>query len=161
MILIIGGVKSGKSIFALDLAMKHPPPRAFLATAEPFNEEMKAKIRAHKEKRGDAFEIFEEPVQIYRILPKLHHNIIVIDCITTWLGNIFHRDLDPDREFERLLHSLSNKEIIVSNEVGCGVIPSSKLARRYAEKLGIFNKKLAERAQMVFLMTAGIERRIK
>ena len=161
LVLILGGVKSGKSTYALALARKHSEPRAFLATAEPFDPEMKKRIERHQESRGDGFELFEEPLDISGILPKLNHNVIVVDCLTVWLANLYHHNQDITKEEERLLDNLNGREIFVSNEIGWGVIPESTLARDYAERLAKLNQKLARRAKAVYLMVAGIAVKIK
>ena len=161
MVLILGGVKSGKSTYALTLARGYPEPRAFLATAEPFDPEMKQRIERHQKSRGTDFELFEEPVNISGILPGLSHNVIVVDCLTVWLANLYHRNLDIAKETQRLADNLTGREILVSNEVGWGVIPESALARDYAERLAKLNQQLAQKAEKVYLMVAGIATRIK
>ena len=161
MVLILGGVKSGKSTYALTLGLEYPKPRAFLATAEPFDSEMKKRIERHQLSRGDGFELFEEPVDISGILPKLDHNVIVVDCLTVWLANLYHHNLDTTKESERLLGNLTGREIFVSNEVGWGIIPESASVRDYAERLARLNQKLAQKAEKVYLMTAGIAVKIK
>ena len=161
MVLILGGVKSGKSTYALTLALEYRKPRAFLATAEPFDPEMKKRIERHKESRGDDFELFEEPVNIGSFLPGLSHNVIVVDCLTVWLANLYHHNLDITKEAECLLGNLTGREIFVSNEVGWGIIPESALARDYAERLAKLNQKLAQKAENVYLMVAGIATKIK
>ena len=161
MVLIVGGVKSGKSTYALTLALKHPKPRAFLATAEPFDPEMQRRIKRHQESRGEGFELFEEPVDISGVLSGLHHRVIVVDCLTVWLGNLYHYRRDVVKETENLLDRLTGREIFVSNEVGCGVIPGSAQVREYAERLAVLNRELAQKAETVYLMTAGIAVKIK
>jgi adenosylcobinamide kinase/adenosylcobinamide-phosphate guanylyltransferase len=162
MILITGGIKSGKSSYALSLARKFNN-KAFVATGEPFDEEMRLRIAKHKLERGDEFDTFEEPVRIYDVIQEIKdkYDVILIDCMTTWLGNIFHYSLDPDQETEKLLASISGKEIIVTNEVGFGLIPADKTARLYTEKLGLLNLRLARKAQEVYLVVSGIPVRIK
>jgi len=161
LVLILGGVKSGKSFYALTLALEYQKPRAFLATAEPFDSEMKQRIERHQESRGDNFELFEEPVNICDLLPKLSHNVIVVDCFTIWLSNLYHRNLDVTKETERLLNNLTGREILVSNEIGWGVISESALVRDYTERLAKLNQKLAQKAEKVYLMVAGIATKIK
>ncbi|MBM7581615.1 adenosylcobinamide kinase/adenosylcobinamide-phosphate guanylyltransferase [Caldicoprobacter guelmensis] len=162
MILITGGIKSGKSSFALSLAKKFNK-KAFVATGEPFDEEMRLRIARHKLERGSEFDTFEEPIKIYDVIQQIKDNydVILVDCMTTWLGNIFHYNKDPEQEMEKLLASVSGKEIIVTNEVGFGLIPVDKTARLYTEKLGQLNLKLAHRAQEVFLVVSGIPIKIK
>ncbi len=161
MILILGGVKSGKSSYALTLSLEYPKPRAFLATAEPFDAEMKQRIERHQESRGNDFELFEEPINLSGLLPKLNHKVILVDCLTVWIGNLYHYGLNAEKEIRHLTDSLTGREIIVSNEVGCGIIPESVLAREYAEKLAKLNQSIAQKAEKVYLMVAGIATRLK
>ncbi|MFH0796681.1 MAG: bifunctional adenosylcobinamide kinase/adenosylcobinamide-phosphate guanylyltransferase [Candidatus Omnitrophota bacterium] len=161
MVLILGGIKSGKSAYALQLAEKHPKPRAFLATAEPFDPEMKARIERHKKNRGNEYELFEEPVHIQGILSRLQHRVVVVDCLTVWLANLYHHGLDVDREITKLSGALTGKEIFVSNEVGWGVVPEQALTREYVEHLAELNREMARRAEKVYLMVAGIPVEIK
>ncbi len=162
MILITGGIKSGKSSYALSLAREFNK-KAFVATGETFDEEMRLRIAKHKLERGDEFDTFEEPVRIYDVIQEIKdkYDVILVDCMTTWLGNVFHYGLDPDEEVEKLLASISGKEIIVTNEVGFGLIPADKTARLYTEKLGLLNLRLARKAQEVYLVVSGIPVRIK
>ncbi|HEX29775.1 TPA: adenosylcobinamide kinase/adenosylcobinamide phosphate guanyltransferase, partial [Candidatus Poribacteria bacterium] len=106
MILILGGVKSGKSSFALRKALEHPEPRAFVATAEPIDEEMQARIERHRRERGDLFETFEEPLELPALLKRLsQYNVVVVDCLTTWLGNLYHHRMDVERYSDELISS--------------------------------------------------------
>ena len=162
MILILGGVKSGKSSFALRKALEHPEPRAFVATAEPIDEEMQARIERHRRERGDLFETFEEPLELPALLKRLsRYNVVVVDCLTTWLGNLYHHGMDVERYSDELISSLNGNEVIVSNEVGLGVIGADPLTRSYVESLGRLNARLAQVADEVYMMIAGIEMRIK
>lgn len=162
MILITGGIKSGKSSYALSLARKHSN-KAFVATGEAFDEEMRLRIAKHKLERGNEFDTFEEPVKIYDVIQKIKdkYDVILVDCMTTWLGNIFHYGFDPDEEIEKLLASISGNEIIVTNEIGFGLIPVDRSARLYTEKLGLLNLKLAHKAEEVYLVVSGIPVKIK
>ncbi len=166
MILLTGGVKCGKSSKALEFALRYKK-RAFLATGVPFDEEMVRRIERHKEERKDLFDTYEEPVKIYEVIEKIKNNydVIVIDCMTTWLGNLFyHFENDLERiqqEIEKFLNSLSGKEIIITNEVGLGVIPADRVSRKYVDTLGILNSKLALLSDEVYLMISGIGVKIK
>ena len=162
MILITGGVKSGKSRFALKLA-KGFKKKAFIATGVPFDEEMKRRIEKHKAERGRGFGEYEEPVNLGTLLRKISskYDVIRIDCMTTWLGNLFHYKVDLEEKVSEFIESLSGKEIIITNEVGFGIIPSDKTTREYAEELGKLNSRLASLADEVYLMVCGIEVKIK
>ncbi|HID57522.1 TPA: bifunctional adenosylcobinamide kinase/adenosylcobinamide-phosphate guanylyltransferase [Candidatus Poribacteria bacterium] len=162
MILILGGVKSGKSSFALRKALEHPEPRALVATGEPIDEEMRARIEKHRRERGDLFETFEEPVELPTLLKRLsRYSVVVVDCLTTWLGNLYHYGIDVGRYSDELISSLNGNEVIVTNEVGLGVIGAEPLTRSYVESLGRLNARLARVADEVYMMIAGIEVRIK
>ncbi len=162
MILITGGIRSGKSRFALELALKMGEKRAFVATALPIDEEMKSRIEKHRRERGDLFETFEEPIEVPRVLQKLRdYDVVVVDCLTVWLGNLFYYSLDVDTYIRDLLESVSGNEIFVTNEVGMGVIPADAFSRRYVEKLGELNSRLANFADEVYLMVSGLRVKLK
>lgn len=157
MILITGGEKSGKSTYALRLALERGSRRAFVATAEAFDDEMRARIKHHKEERGDLFETIEEPVEIPSILRRLSsYDVVLVDCMTTWLGNLMYYKRDLSAMKDELLTSISGNEIIVTNEVGMGIIPLEASARAYVEDLGRLNAALAQRAERVIFMVAGL-----
>ena len=165
MILITGGVKSGKSTFALRKALEYEK-RAFLATGVPFDDEMKVRIQRHKEERGELFDTFEEPVNVADVLKEIdgRYNVILFECLTTYLGNLFYYGIDVQKELEKLINvliSMKSEVIVVTNEVGWGIIPDNELSRKYAEILGRTNTKLASIAKEVYAVIAGIEVRIK
>ncbi len=164
-ILILGGVKSGKSRLALTLAEKFPLPRIYVATAEPFDEEMQEKIRRHREERDASWETIEAPLELVEALNiGENYNVCLVDCLTVWLGNLWYHGRDLKREKRRLLSLLSRFKtnvILVSNEVGLGVIPAQKDVRRYAEALGDLNQELAKLCHRVYLVVAGLPLLIK
>lgn len=157
MILITGGEKSGKSTYALRLALERGSRRAFVATAEALDDEMRARIKHHKEERGDLFETIEEPVEVPSTLRRLSsYDVVLIDCMTTWLGNLMYYKRDLSAMKDELLTSVSGNEIIVTNEVGMGIIPLEASTRAYVEDLGRLNAALAQRAERVIFMVAGL-----
>ncbi len=157
--LVTGGVKSGKSTRALELAASFAEPRSFLATALAFDDEMRAKIARHRDERRGAFDTVEEP---YRIDVAVRENMIV-DCVPMWLNNMFfsERENEIDEVLASFLERLPANVVIVTNETGWGVIPADALSRRYGERLGRVNAALARAADVVELMVAGIPVRIK
>jgi len=161
MILITGGVKSGKSTLALELARKSSAPRLFIATSVPFDAEMTRKIARHKKERGNGFILREEPCDIHKPLKTGGVNVTLIDCVTTWVSNLIYYKKDLNKYFKNFLGSLRGNEIIVTNEVGLGIIPADGLSREYLNRLGNINKLLAARADEVYLMVSGIKVRIK
>ncbi|MDX9827034.1 MAG: bifunctional adenosylcobinamide kinase/adenosylcobinamide-phosphate guanylyltransferase [Spirochaetia bacterium] len=151
--LITGGVKSGKSSFALSLAEEFSEPRYFLATAEAFDDEMKARIARHKEERAERFTTIEEPLEIAQ---KLRENII-LDCLPLWLNNMFHygRESSLDKSVDSLIAKLPENIVLVTNEIGMGFIPADPLSRRYGDALGRLNARIATSCDRVILMVAG------
>lgn len=157
MILITGGERSGKSTYAMRIALERGTRRAFVATAEPFDDEMRARIKHHREERGSLFETIEEPVEIPTVLRRCaSYDVVLIDCMTTWLGNLMHYQRDIVTMKDELLASVSGNEVFVTNEVGMGIIPMDASTRLYVEELGRLNTALAQRADQVIFMVAGL-----
>ncbi len=170
--LLTGGIRSGKSRYALDLAGQsgRPGPNYFLATAEPLDEEMKLRITRHQEERSGHFVTVEEPLFLGKAIQKAggEAGIILVDCLTVWVGNLMHHfESQPPRvrdEIEAFLGAVSLRGadmIFVTNEVGLGLIPQNPLARRYTDELGKLNQELAKICDEVIFMVSGIPARIK
>jgi adenosylcobinamide kinase / adenosylcobinamide-phosphate guanylyltransferase len=166
-VFVIGGARSGKSTFALEKAGSFPGKKAYIATAEPLDDEMKKRIERHRVERGGDWETFEEPVKIARVLKEMGSgfNAAVIDCLTLWLSNLLLGTEDPEEEIESFLASLGcgghPPLFVVSNEVGMGIVPDNALSRRFRDLAGHLNQKVAAIADEVYLVTAGIPVRIK
>lgn len=161
MVLITGGVKSGKSSLALTLARQQPAPRVFIATGVAMDDEFKQRIEIHRRERGADFILHEEPTEIMRPLEHVKAGVYVIDCITLWVNNLLYYKHNTDEYCGKLITALTGREIIVTNEVGWGVIPDNALSRQYIDTLGAVNKALAQHADTVYLMASGIPMRIK
>ncbi len=158
-VLITGGVKSGKSSFALELAGNWMGNLHFLATATAFDKEMEDKIRRHQEERDPRFITVEEPLHIEKyIKPQM-----VLDCVTLWMNNIFFNEMEGEWEaiLGSFLRDMDRETIIVSNETGFGNIPPDRISRRYNNALGTANKMIAGAVDEVYLMVAGIPLRVK
>jgi adenosylcobinamide kinase / adenosylcobinamide-phosphate guanylyltransferase len=162
---ITGPSRSGKTNLALQLALRYPPPRVYLATAQALDEEMALRIRRHREERAGYFETFEEPLRLTHLLGSLDqsYSVVIIDCLTLWLNNLmagFGEDLDSLRqEAFRLVEffkSFSIPTMIISNEVGWGIVPDNPLARKFRDLSGNLNQDLAAVADQVILTVAGI-----
>ena len=165
-ILIIGGAKSGKSRYALSICRNIEKRHIFLATAQPIDEEMKEKIRRHKEERGSEWITVEEPVYITERIRELDKEdaIILLDCLTLWMNNLLIYNADVEGEINRLIDTFSNIKgtiIIVSNEVNMGIVPMDELSRKYRDLLEYTNQQIAHLADKVILMVAGIPVTIK
>jgi adenosylcobinamide kinase / adenosylcobinamide-phosphate guanylyltransferase len=158
-VLITGGVKSGKSSYALRIAEKWQGIKYFLATAVAFDDEMTSKILRHREERDPGFVTIEEPVFIDRHV----QGPMILDCVTLWMNNIFFKEME-DRWEQILgcfLKRMHQDTIIVSNETGLGNIPADSMTRRYNNTLGNANKMIAGVVDDAFLMVSGMPLRIK
>ena len=174
-IFIIGGARSGKSSFALKEASTIPGKKAYIATAEALDSEMKVRIERHKKDRGNNWDTYEEPLKIIDILSdiKTKYDVVVIDCLTLWLSNLVSRNSDIIYEIEKFINALritpayrtgrhyALRIYIVSNEVGMGIVPDNEMAREFRDMTGVLNQKIAETADEVYLVTAGIPIKIK
>jgi len=161
-ILVTGGIKSGKSTFALQKSLNRNGNRLFIATAESIDEEMETRIMKHKKERGDTHTTIEEPLNIADILKtSKQYKSVVIDCMTTWLGNLYHYKKDVNLFVKQFIKNLNGNEIIVTNEVGLSVIPFEKETRCYVEDLGKLNTKLAQISSETYLLVSGIAVKIK
>lgn len=173
-VLVTGGVRSGKSSWALEQANSNLlANKVFIATAEPFDDEMQLRITNHRNERGAGWSTLEEPENLAAAVNSLKDNsVAVIDCCTVWLGNIWHSsDSDPDTltsKVDSFLDSLCSWKsraegvlYIVSNEVGWGIVPLDESVRRYRDTIGKLNQNIARIADNVYLCVAGIAVSIK
>ncbi len=166
-IFVLGGAKSGKSAFALAKAEAFQGRKAYIATAQPLDDEMRERIRKHRDQRGKDWETFEEPREMARVLNEVGvgYSAAVIDCLTLWLSNLLPGTEDPDGEIGTLLSALRYGDhppfFVVSNEVGMGIVPDNALARRFRDLAGRLNQEVAAIADEVYLVTAGIPLKIK
>ena len=194
---IIGGARSGKSSYALELGAGLPGRKGFIATAEAFDEEMKERISLHQKTRPLEWETIEEPVDIGKRLQDIAglYDVVIVDCLTLWLSNMLGReeDSEPPKEnknpplppfrkggmggFDRgfsderikaeiehltsVLKDVSYNSIVVSNEVGQGIVPENKVARLFRDMSGWMNREIASVAEEVYLVTCGIPLKIK
>ncbi len=156
--LVLGGARSGKSSYAESLAKD---PRYYIATAQAFDEEMRERIAKHQMQRGKNWTTYDAPLDLVDTIKHADQprSFILVDCITLWLSNILMEELDWEREVENLVMELGAIKadiVIVSNEVGLGIVPDNKLSRIFRDAQGIANQAIAEIAETVVLMTAGI-----
>ena len=163
--LIIGGAASGKSVFAENLVMSSGQTRSYIATAQAFDDEMAAKVVKHKSQRGTEWHTYEEPYTPWDVLVKLTpSNIALLDCATFWLSNIMMGEQDLKVEKAKLfdgIRSCQGSIVIVTNEVGQGVVPDNKLARAFRQQQGELNQELAALSDLVVLVTAGLPLTLK
>ncbi|MBW2632120.1 MAG: bifunctional adenosylcobinamide kinase/adenosylcobinamide-phosphate guanylyltransferase [Deltaproteobacteria bacterium] len=169
-IFITGGARSGKSDFAQDMAEKIEGKRLFLATAQAFDEEMEERIQKHREQRGDRWNTIEEPLYIGNAIRSVlgQYKTILVDCLTVWMSNLLMEYPNQNEKISEIvddfffsLDELEEKIIIVSNEVGMGIVPDNKLARDYRDRLGFLNQRMAGRADEVYALLSGIPVKVK
>ncbi|MDA8326447.1 MAG: bifunctional adenosylcobinamide kinase/adenosylcobinamide-phosphate guanylyltransferase [Nitrospiraceae bacterium] len=168
LIFVLGGARSGKSGFALKECDRLKGRKAFIATADvkTLDEEMKARVEAHKRERGAEWESFEEPVNLPGLIERIgaQYDAVLIDCLTLWLSNLFLKKADVPGDSARLLRAIKGAKgtvFAVSNEVGMGIVPDSPLGRAFRDGAGRLNQLMAGGADRVYLVTAGIPGRIK
>jgi len=158
--LVIGGASSGKSAEAERLVVASGLLRTYVATAQVFDDEMRAKIAAHRDMRGAGWTTIEEPLDLAPTLAAATAGeVILIDCATLWLTNHILADNDVDAAADTLLAALRKcaaPVVIVSNEVGAGIVPENALARRFRTGQGRLNQRLAAQADRVVTVIAGL-----
>ena len=176
--LIIGGTRSGKSSFAMQIASRYHGV-CYVATAnlaqisQTNDDEMLQRIKKHQENRPDNWKTIEAPLELDKVVSGLNgeYDVILIDCITIYISNMLLGDLTAAEKEEYIIEAIKRlcvvcKEIspniiIVTNEVGYGIVPDNPLARKFRDVSGYVNQLIAKEADNVFLVTAGIETKIK
>jgi adenosylcobinamide kinase/adenosylcobinamide-phosphate guanylyltransferase len=167
LILIGGGSRSGKSSHALELARARGPRLAFIATAQAFDQEMVDRIRRHRAERDPSFETFEEPANVSTLIREIgpRFDAIVVDCLTLWLSNLMLAEgEDLDHAMDDLVNAAQASPascILVTNEVGCGIVPENALARRFRDLAGTLNQRCGRAATEAYLMAFGFTVRLK
>ncbi len=158
--LVLGGASSGKSTFAEGLVTATARPRVYIATAQAWDSEMQRKIAQHREARGPDWRTVEVPRDLSNALRDVTQNeVVLIDCATLWLTNQLLAEADLDAAETGLIEALGTcpaPVVVVSNEVGLGLVPDSPLGRRFRDAQGHLNQRLAERADLVVLVAAGL-----
>jgi adenosylcobinamide kinase / adenosylcobinamide-phosphate guanylyltransferase len=168
-IFILGGARSGKSSFAVDLATQQSKRIVFVATAIGIDREMKQRIRAHKESRPEHWLTIEAPYDIGLVLQKLPAGtkLVIIDCLTIFITNLIMKNLTDGMIIKKLsdLFAFIKRSgftaIIVSNEVGLGLVPNTKLGRRFRDLAGCINKLAAQAADQAYFLVSGIPLTLK
>lgn len=159
--LVLGGARSGKSRFAEKLCADAAEQRIYIATGRAGDEEMRARIEAHKARRGAGWKTVEAPLDPAGAL-RAHDGeaqVFLVECLTLWLNNLMHEGRDIAAETGILLETLAQlgaPVVLVANEVGLGIVPDNKLAREFRDSAGLLNQAIAGQADQVILMTAGL-----
>jgi adenosylcobinamide kinase/adenosylcobinamide-phosphate guanylyltransferase len=168
-ILVTGGARSGKSRFAERLAERFDPMRGYLATGQPGDAEMAERIARHRGRRGSEWQTVEEPLEVTKALTANDgcFSVVLLDCVTLWLSNLlFHCQgvAEPLEQVARLTESFATLKtplIIVTNEVGMGIVPEHPLARSFRDLAGEANEMIAANADEVYVTISGLPLKLK
>ena len=159
--LVLGGARSGKSRHAEALIETGAPKSLYLATAEPLDDEMRQRIAAHRARRGPRWTTLEEPLALVPALAAAARpeRPVLVDCLTLWLSNLIHAERDVAAEIDALaaaLPHLAGPVMLVANEVGLGIVPSTPLARAFRDHAGRLNRDIAACCDRVVFVAAGL-----
>ena len=166
-VLVGGGARSGKSRYALELAQKRGPALVFLATAEPFDSEMEARIAKHRAERHSDFTTIEEPLDIAEKIRNTPADAMVVDCLTLWLSNLLVRGATADEaraRVDEVRAALARRRVpvvIVTNEVGMGLVPETPLGRVFRDLSGLAHQRLAAEADELHVAVMGVVLRLR
>lgn len=168
LVVIGGGARSGKSRYAEERAAQHAGERRFLATAVAFDDEMRARVAAHQRDRGQRFTTVEVPHALEEALSDSRGAaVVVIDCLTLWLSNLLLdglSDAEIEARVEQLVaaaRSVPAEVLIVTNEVGMGIVPDNALARRFRDVAGRAHQRLGREADELIFATLGVLVRLR
>ena len=159
-VLVLGGARSGKSRTAQTIAEAASGNRTYIATAQAFDEEMRERIARHQAERDGSWRTQEAPLELPQAI-RAHAcpgKVVLVDCLTLWLSNLLLAERDADREAEHLVGAVgeaSGPLVLVSNEVGHGIVPATPLGRLFRDGQGRLNQRLAEACDAVVFVAAG------
>jgi adenosyl cobinamide kinase/adenosyl cobinamide phosphate guanylyltransferase len=162
--LVLGGARSGKSRHAEHLLTREDPPWTYIATARAFDGEMRDRIAEHRARRGAGWQTIEAPADLPMALGQAGRTPVLIDCLTLWLNNLILDGLDVEAATVALTNSLRQRDaptILVSNEVGLGIVPATPLGRSFRDAAGRLNQRIAADAGSVVFMIAGLPLTVK
>jgi adenosylcobinamide kinase/adenosylcobinamide-phosphate guanylyltransferase len=166
-VLVLGGARSGKTAFAERLAMGAGIRPAYLATAVMLDSEMRERVESHRRQRQGRFATIEEPLDLGRAIEAAigDHDVILVDCLTLWITNLLGAGRDVAAAVEQLATTLtafeSSRVILVSNEVGLGIVPDNPLARTFRDLAGSTHQRLGEICTDVYFVAAGLPLTLK
>ncbi len=161
---VLGGARSGKSRYAEGLFTAAPGPWTYIATAQAFDPEMRARIAQHRGERVPGWHTIEAPVEMPAALARAGAAPVLVDCLTLWLSNLMLGSLDLPAAVAALLAALDGRTaptVLVSNEVGLGIVPDNALARAFRDEAGRLHQQVAARVDRVVLVVAGLPLMVK
>jgi adenosylcobinamide kinase/adenosylcobinamide-phosphate guanylyltransferase len=157
---VLGGARSGKSAYAEALVMAHPTPWVYVATGQAFDSEMTARVAEHQARRPEGWRTIEAPIDLAGALGGAEP--VLIDCLTLWVTNLMLAGQEPDWPgLLAVLDARTAPTVIVSNEVGLGIVPDNALARVFRDTAGRLHQRVAARADTVIFMVAGLPMVVK
>jgi adenosyl cobinamide kinase/adenosyl cobinamide phosphate guanylyltransferase len=162
--LVLGGARSGKSRYAEGLITALPPPWTYIATAEAGDDEMAARIAGHRARRGTQWHTVEASRALVQALSACGAEPVLVDCLTLWLSNLMLAEADIGAEsvqLEQVLAAANGPRVLVANEVGSGIVPSTALGRRFRDQQGLLNQRIAACAEREILTVAGLPLALK
>lgn len=164
--LVLGGARSGKSAYAERLVENSGLKPVYLATGRALDGEMRDRIASHRQRRGDIWQTIEEPFDLTGVLEGLSGNgqAVLVDCLTLWLTNLMLDERDIDGETGRLCRGLNTYKgtvVLVSNEVGLGIVPENDMARAFRDHAGRLHQQIASLAETVWFVAAGLPLKMK
>ncbi|MEM8878057.1 MAG: bifunctional adenosylcobinamide kinase/adenosylcobinamide-phosphate guanylyltransferase [Pseudomonadota bacterium] len=157
--LILGGARSGKSSYAESVLERSPEPLVYIATAQAFDFEMQERITAHQQRRDARWTTVEAPLDLPNALKEAGQTPVLVDCLTLWLSNLLLGEHDIEAASAQLATALTArtaKTVLVSNEVGMGIVPENALGRAFRDHQGILNQRMAKAADHVVFVAAGL-----
>ena len=165
-VFVLGGARSGKSAFAERLVVETGLSRHYVATGRAWDDEMRARIAHHREARGDGWTTHEEPLDLASRLKALDNggNAILVDCLTLWVTNLMLEERDVAAAGVELADSLASMKagvVLVSNEVGLGIVPENRMAREFRDHAGRLHQRIASIAREVYFIAAGLPLKMK
>jgi adenosylcobinamide kinase/adenosylcobinamide-phosphate guanylyltransferase len=162
---VLGGARSGKSAYAEGLVTSVPGPWAYIATAEAFDAEMRERISHHKARRGSGWVDHKTPLEISELIANRTAELpSLVDCLTLWVSNLMHANRSLPEAGDELVSALKKRIapcVVVSNEVGLGIVPENALARSFRDEAGRLNQKIAAAADKVVFVAAGLPLMLK
>ncbi|MHC5308099.1 bifunctional adenosylcobinamide kinase/adenosylcobinamide-phosphate guanylyltransferase [Bartonella sp. LJL80] len=164
--LVLGGIRSGKSRFAEELVLAKGKKPVYVATAEIFNQEMQKRVDLHRARRHQYWLECEAPIALLAALLQYQGNshAILVDCLTVWLGNLMHYEEDISQSIKSFVDGLSALDadiVLVSSEVGLGIVPDNALARAFCDHAGTLNQAIAAISSEVYFIAAGLPLKLK
>ena len=165
-VFVLGGARSGKSGFAEKLVVETGLERHYIATGRAFDDEMRERISRHLSDRGDGWTTHEVPVDLGSRLAEIDQpdRVVLIDCLTLWVTNLMMEERHIDAESAALVEQIrryTGKVVLVSNEVGLGIVPENRMAREFRDHAGRLHQKIAAEVDEVYFVAAGLPLKMK